>query len=113
MLFFCAGTLLCTGVTMVVVNSVCHRNAAAWIPIYPDSEVISQSYTFAEPFGVGITQMRLYTPDSPVEVRQWYIDERSKNEPNPTNLLATMSYRVLRGSDGGSEISLNSECAWR
>jgi hypothetical protein len=113
MLFMCVGSLLCTGTAVLVMDSVCQRNADDWLPIYPQSTVVVESHTFLRRFGVGVTTLRLQTHDSPVQVRRWYNDERRKNDPNPSNLLATMRYNVSPAENGGSIISLYSECAWR
>jgi hypothetical protein len=112
MLLFCGGSLLCTGGTVLVVNGICQRNAADWIPLYPNGEVVREGYSFIQPFGMGITQVQIETDDAPTVVRQWYIEARRENDPNPTNLLATMRYNIQAGENGGTVISLYSECAW-
>lgn len=112
MLAICVGTLVCSGGLMVVLDFQCVQNTNAWLPVYPNSTVLSESYTFLRPFGMGITRVRLSSPDAPNTVRQWYIDFRSQNEVNPVNLLASMNYSVQQGENGGSVINLSSECAW-
>lgn len=113
MFFFCGGIFACSAGLTAVLDVVCTRNASEWLPIYPNSIVIVENHTFVRPFGVGITTMQLYTPDRDTVVRDWYIQERGKNEANPMNLLATMNYSVRRDPEnGGSIIRLQSECAW-
>jgi hypothetical protein len=107
------GSLICTGVFTMTIDTVCQRNAAEWIPLYPNAEVVAENKTFLNAFGVGVTQTTLYSPDNVNEVREWYMDTRRSNEANPTNLLATMRYSVSEVEEGGSTIFLYSECAWR
>jgi hypothetical protein len=107
------GTFVCAGALIFITDTVCQRNAAQWLPRYPDAQIVAESRTFLRTFGVGVTQVTLTTPDDPTTVRSWYNDERSRNEANPVNLLATMNLRVSEGENGGSIILLSSECAWR
>jgi hypothetical protein len=112
-LIIIVGTLICAGVFVFTTDGVCQRNAAEWLPRYPDSVVLAESKTFLNTFGMGITQVTLSTPDTPNDVRRWYNEERGKNGATSGNLLATMNYSVRDSENGGSTILLYSECAWR
>lgn len=110
---FCGGTLLCTGIFYLGLDFVCVNDAQTWIPPYPDAEVVSEDYNFLRPFGVGITQIQLYTTDARQDIVSWYGQARSGLGINATS-LATMNYTISEADDGeGHIISLSSECAWR
>jgi hypothetical protein len=113
MVIIVLGTFVCLGIIVFTTNTVCQQNAQLWIPPYPNSQVVAENKTFLTAFGVGITQVTLSSPDEPDVVREWYLQTRRSNDANPTNLLATMNYRINDGENGGSSISLYSECAWR
>ena len=106
------GIFLCSAVLFFTTDSTCLRNTSAWLPRYPNAEVVEERKTFLTTFGMGVTQVTLSTTDDPNTVRKWYQDTLSKNEANPTNLLATMRHTVRNGENGGSTIILSSECAW-
>lgn len=106
------GIFVCISIIFVIADTSCRSQTAAWMPMYPDAEVVEERKTFLNTFGIGVTQVTLSTPDDPNTVRKWYLDTRARNEANPTNLLATMRYLVREGENGGSTIILSSECAW-
>lgn len=114
MLVIFAGIVLCSGITFISIDFICVGNANAWLPQYPNAEVISETHTFLRPWGMGVTRMVLHSDDDRAIVADWYLKERAKNGvTDPVNLLATMSYSVRRNSDGsGTTISLSSDCAW-
>jgi hypothetical protein len=115
MLLFCGGSLLCGSVMGVVIDRVCMDNANAWIPQYPGSTVISESHTFLNVFGMGITRMQLKSDDPANKVKRWYLDLHGKVslENRPFTQLAAMGYGVSEDKqNGGSLISLTSDCSW-
>lgn len=97
-----------------LIDQRCAADTDRWMPLYPGAEIVSQRYTFLRARGMGETQMTLRTPDDQQTVSNWYM-QHTQSEANidPDRGLATTSVRVVEHPDGGAQISLFSECAWR
>lgn len=107
------GILLCLFALGVSIDMVCVRDANDMIPIYPNSTLISQSYTMFRPFGLGDTVVVLETDDAERDVLEWYGDIRTQNMTSYQS-LAEMRFSVGPRADGaGARIVLTSDCAWR
>ena len=64
--------LLCGGVTLLAMDSVCWNGLSQKLPIYPASTVTFERHNFLRPFGMGTTVMILESDDPVETVRDWY-----------------------------------------
>jgi hypothetical protein len=108
--------LLCGGVTTLVVDWTCYSNIAPRLPSYPNAKVVSEEHNLLRPFGMGMTQIILFTPDDIDTVRSWYgraIGEAAKNFiQNRTGSMGEASWDLDTPPDGkGTQITLYSRCA--
>lgn len=113
--------MLCSIVSVLGLDAVCHSEIERVLPLYPQAELVSQQHDFLRPRGMGHTYVVLATTDQPTLVRQWYRDvrfslsrstENSERNLSP-NGLATVSYRVSEDNvTGQTLIYLVSECAY-
>lgn len=114
--------MLCSIVSIVTVDAVCHSEIERTLPLYPQAELISQEHDFLRPRAMGHTYTVLATNDAPEKVRQWYRDLRLSQpqtslDDSNRNLtpggLATVSYRIAPDNvTGQTLIYLVSECAY-
>jgi len=113
--------LLCSIVSVLSLDAVCHSEIERVLPLYPQAELVSQQHDFLRPRAMGHTYTVLTTHDLPADVRLWYRSGRFKLEKemdeNNRNLspngLATVSYRVAEDDiTGQTLIYLVSECAY-
>jgi hypothetical protein len=113
--------MLCSVVSILTLDAVCHSEIERVLPLYPQAELVSQQHDFLRSRGMGHTYVVLTTSDVAADVRQWYRDLRFKlsrgTDESDYNMspngLATVSYRV--GTDditGQTLIYLVSECAY-
>jgi hypothetical protein len=103
--------LFCGGGLLTFYDVRCTQDASQWIPIYPDSTVISQQYNFARPFGVGVTLTRLHSDDDKAAVQSFYVEtQRALRQADIEPLEARMSYFVETDPAGGTTIDLLSQC---
>jgi len=103
--FACIATLLFTG------DSICHSNIEQWIPYYPGAIVVSTEYDFIRARGIGTTTVMLATDDDEETVRQFYRDNiLALLDAEASRGLASTSWDVLTDGEGGSIITLYSEC---
>lgn len=68
----------CSTGMIVMVDTNCASKAQAWIPPYPNAQTVSQSHNFLRPFGMGITEMVMTSPDDPQTIQAWYNEDRRK-----------------------------------
>lgn len=107
--------LMCSSSIYVGMDLTCYNDAQRWLEDYPDSEVVSETYSFIRPFGIGETTRILYTEDSRNEVWDWYF--RRDQRVNATGERRDDSFGVLRwfvdeAQDGdGTQIVLYSDCS--
>lgn len=98
----------------VVVDVSCVTQANRWLPDYPGAEFISEDYTFVRAWGIGETTRVLYTEDDSGTVRAWYSDryrELDDEGYTRTDATARMRYVVRTADEGGSVITLLSNCS--
>ena len=95
----------------------CAKEANRWLVAYPDSEILSDSYTGFRPFGLGITTRWLHSTDDKVTVRRWYTERNNQLSQEGYSIVGGISRLQMGYSDateeegGGTIIRLNSECA--
>ena len=107
------GVLLCGGAIIFAIDQSCVSDAAAWIPPYPNASVVSEEHNFIRPFGIGSTTMTLHSPDAPTVVGDWYNNLRSGlARQQDYRGFAAMRWSISQADDGGTDITLSSECAW-
>jgi hypothetical protein len=112
MLVIVIGTFACLGALVLFVDTTCANEAATWIPLYPDAEIVRVNHTGMRPFGMGSTVMQLYTPDDIMAVRTFYREQRAGLDPAKANSgLASMLFNLQEADGGGTQIVLTSECA--
>ena len=96
------------------VGTSCRSHADIWLEDYPNSELVSETYTFLRPFGIGETLRVLYSPDSPNVVRNWYMErdrERDDEGLVRNDGQARVNRYIRAGDNEGTDIGLESECA--
>jgi hypothetical protein len=110
------GILICTFSVYVAVDVSCTGDAGRWLPDYPGAEVVSQTYSWLRPFGIGETIRVLYSPDSRRDVVNWYadrdqarVDRGDARDGGP----ALMRWAIVPPANGasGSTIILTSVCS--
>ena len=103
----------CVSVTVIGLDAACYRDVTAWLPVYPDAEIISQSNEFFRPWAMGRTNMLLYTDDDYNTVNRWYIEQLTAvSAVQPDRGIARTDWRLRRDAErGGTLIQLSSECA--
>jgi hypothetical protein len=113
--------MLCSIVSVLAIDELCHSEIERTLPLYPDAEMVSQQNEFLRPRAMGRTYVVMATTDLAADVRQWYRDNRLKlsahdsdqSGRNIANGLATVSYRVSEDNvTGQTLIYLVSECAY-
>jgi hypothetical protein len=113
--------MLCSIVSVLSIDELCHSEIERTLPLYPGAELVSQQHEFFRPRAMGRTYLVLATDDLAADVSQWYRDNRLKlathaedeSGRNLSNGLATVSYRVSKDEvTGQTLIYLVSECAY-
>ena len=114
--------MLCSIMSVLAIDELCHTEIERTLPLYPDAELVSQQNEFLRPRAMGRTYLVLATTDLAADVSQWYRDNRLKlatygQEESGRNLsphgLASVSYRVAEDNvTGQTLIYLVSECAY-
>jgi hypothetical protein len=114
--------MLCSIVSFLTIDELCHSEIERTLPLYPHAELVSQQNEFLRPRAMGRTYLVLATTDLAADVSQWYRDNRLKltshdqNESGRNlspNGLAAVSYRVAQDNvTGQTLIYLVSECAY-
>lgn len=99
-------------VIFAVGDIACNATIETWTPIYPNSEVIELNYNFIRPRGMGVTTMKLHSPDDVETVRQWYLDNLTRlSRENAGRGSGTNSWNIDEDPSGqGSLIYLSSRC---
>ncbi len=93
-------------------DSACRAGANNWLPVYPNSILVQESYSFLTMHGIGVTQREFYSPDDYLEVRRWYQEQNTiAGREHKTRGGSAMDYRAVEAEDGGTQIRLISECA--
>lgn len=111
-LIIIVGTFICLAGLVFTVDNMCFQEAQIWIPRYPNAEVISETYTGSRPFGIGETILVLRSPDSVIDVRQFYREVRGLQNPNAaTQTLGNPRFQLSEDPEGGTRIILTSACA--
>jgi hypothetical protein len=116
MFFMLVGIVVCSASIYVAADVSCTNDARTWLEDYPESELITEDYTFFRAFGLGETTRVLYTADHANDVRNWYLtqDRARDAEGLRRNIgIARMNWQVTGADDRdeGSYILLYSECA--
>lgn len=114
--------MLCSIVSVLTIDELCHSEIERTLPLYPQAELVSQQNEFFRPRAMGRTYVVMATTDLAVDVSQWYRSHRLKlarqgQDKSGRNLtpngLATVSYRVSEDNvTGQTLIYLVSECAY-
>jgi hypothetical protein len=114
--------MLCSIVSVLAIDELCHSEIDRTLPLYPQAELVSQQHEFLRPRAMGRTYVVLATTDLAADVSQWYRDHRLKlatrgEDASGRNLspngLASVSYRVSQDAvTGQTLIYLVSECAY-
>jgi hypothetical protein len=103
--------VVCGGSIMAFYDVRCSQDANAWIPIYPESEIIREQYNGIRPFGVGVTLLRLQTEDDETTVESFYVEtQRALRRADAEPLEARVSYFVEASPEGGATVDLLSQC---
>jgi hypothetical protein len=103
--------VVCGGSVMAFYDVRCTQDANAWLPIYPESEIIREQYNGIRPFGVGVTLVRLQTEDDEATVQSFYVEtQRALRRADAEPLEARVSYFVEASPEGGSTVDLLSQC---
>jgi hypothetical protein len=103
--------VLCGGSFLTFYDVRCVQDAGEWIPVYPDSTIVTQQYNFVRPFGVGVTLLRLHSDDDKDTVQSFYVEtQRALRKADIDPRQARMSYFVEGDAAGGSTIDLLSQC---
>jgi|GEM_PF-1356458 len=114
--------MLCSIVSVLTIDELCHSEIERTLPLYPNAELVSQQNEFFRPRAMGRTYVVMATTDLVADVSQWYRSHRLKlarqgQDASGRNLtpngLATVSYRVSEDNvTGQTLIYLVSECAY-
>ncbi len=96
----------------VVVDGECESGGRYWLPAYPEAELIEEDYSFIRMWGIGESYRVFFTPDDTNTVRRWYQQsDRANVDEFRDRGGATLGWRLRQGEDGGTHITLYSECA--
>lgn len=114
--------MLCSIVSILTIDQLCHSEIERTLPLYPNAELVSQQHEFLRPRAMGRTYVVMTTTDLSANVSQWYRDHRLQlathaQDESGRNLspngLANVSYRVAEDNvTGQTLIYLVSECAY-
>lgn len=101
-----------TTATTYFYDSACRAGGNNWLPVYPNSQLVEERYSFLTMYGIGITRREFYTEDHYLDVRRWYQDQNTiAGRENKSRGGAAMRYRADELEEGGTQILLLSECA--
>lgn len=105
-------TVFCVSSTVAYVDYDCVKNGKAWLPIYPDAEIISEQDGYFRRYGFGTTTLVLHTPDDNNTVRKWYIAHQRKTRiERGTTGLAEIDWAVIRTpKESGTTLVLTLYC---
>lgn len=100
----------CPGVIILAGDVACNQSIEEWLPIYPNSELVSLQYDFIRPRAIGTTSATYRTPDDAETVRQFYRDNNISimNRGGGRGLASTQS--SVEATEDGSLIFMYSEC---
>lgn len=112
LMFISLGICGLTLATTYFYDSACRAGANNWLPVYPNAQMVEESYSFLTMHGIGITQREFYTEDYYLDVRRWYQDQNTiAGREHKTRGGSSMRYRATEIESGGTRIQLFSECA--
>lgn len=107
-----AATAFCTVTGVLVIDNTCATQINAWMPPYPEAEMIREYHNFLRPFAMGVTVVEQHSEDSVETINAWYTAQRFNTEINEDNSIATMLMDVQPAPEGsGSVIRLSTACA--
>jgi hypothetical protein len=109
-----ASMLMCMFSIYASVDISCKNDAGKWMPDYPGSEFIEQTYDGIRPFGIGYTQRILYTTDEYSDVRNWYLaNDRQlvRDGEVMTGRMGRITRNYRTAPDGGVYIEFSQECS--
>lgn len=112
------GVFLCVGVTFVTIDQLCYDTLTNRLPMYPESDVLTQRHNLFRPFGMGETYIELYSADDRDTVQRWYGTTAGRYSREAVRTgdfkyrLANAQRAFVRADDGvGTFIQLYGACA--
>jgi hypothetical protein len=102
----------CPGSIAIVADVACNASIETWLPIYPNSDLVSVQHNFVRPRGLGSTFMILRTLDTVEQVESYYHQNVAMlvNQGAPRGMGST-DFQVQEDPENvGSIIVLFSQC---
>lgn len=94
-LLILGAVLACVALFVFAADRFCISALNFRVPYYPEARVISQTWNFLTPNGMGNTVTVLYAPAKPDEVRDWYNKKVGENAIRATrNRDLEIAYRI-------------------
>jgi len=107
-----AASLTCIGGILFVADAQCASDIEAWLPLYPDAEIVSQDYNLIRVRGIGTGQTVQISEDDVETVKQFYRDQTIENMNTQRGRgLASTDWRIVENPNGeGTQITLITSC---